>query len=1013
MMMRRFLPFIRFLRQHAGVVGLVLLAVVVCGLNYKSGTWLTGWDNLHPEFDFRLNLRRSLFAVWQEYQGVGLLGGMGHAADLPRQVILWVLSLLIPARLLRYVWTFGMLLIGPVGVYALIQSVFKSRKHSELAATMGGVFYLLNLATVQIFAVPFEAFTTHFGFLPWLLWGAVRYMRKPSWQRLGGFAGINLLAATQAYVPTVWIVYMALLVIFLMGLLGEKGKFGRWREAMKILLSALMVNLFWLLPFGYFSIRNISAPLKAHMNQLSTEDAYLRDKVFGDFSDVLRLKGFWFDYVELQHDGSSTYLLHAWREHLSLGWVKVLGWVFVGILLLGFGHMVYHKQRGRWAFLGLFLFPFILLANNTIPFSWLNGGLRTALPLFAQVFRSPFTKFSISLSLAMSVGFGWGCMVFASWFRQGKVLLTTALVLLVMAYAWPVFQGQLFFARVQAVIPQQYFELMRYFADSSKAGRIANFPQNTSVGWKAYDWGPVGSGFEWYGVSQPILDRAFDVWSRYNENYYWEIARAVYAEDVVGVEAVLQKYSVRWVVLDENVGAYGSARALYLDRLREMLGRIAGVQFKERFGGIDVYETAFGHNGSFVYGVDKSVGVGSSYAWGDHDQAFLDWGDYVVQSNGDVDYPFRSVFSGRGQLEGGVSVEEKVDALVFRAPESSLLETNRGLTEATESGDIQVDQKSGIVEVFIPKQKDFFGVGQELFLSTFANTVQGCNPFNRGPKKRTIAMIGDKPYLELTSKSASNCIVLEFPQIPQRYAYIMAIDTQYLKGKPLLLRVVNKGTDRVELETYLPRASNPTTSYLVLPEGQMYGGGYELVIDNISIGDAESVNRLGRLAIYPVPAHLLEQLKIQKSVVSKGQVTDALYIVHPNEVYYRVGISGMNEDGILALSQGFDEGWKAYQIQDSRFKIYEATQRFLPFIFGKELKDHVLVSNWANGWRLTNNSITNSSIISDETTGKQVEIVIFYWPQLLEWVGLGILVLSMMYLVFKGRHRKFLTKFKV
>ena len=73
---------------------ILIITSFVAFKNYTPNTFLTGWDNLHPEFNFKLNIERSLNAVWQEYQGVGLLGGMSHAADLPRQFILAGLAVL-------------------------------------------------------------------------------------------------------------------------------------------------------------------------------------------------------------------------------------------------------------------------------------------------------------------------------------------------------------------------------------------------------------------------------------------------------------------------------------------------------------------------------------------------------------------------------------------------------------------------------------------------------------------------------------------------------------------------------------------------------------------------------------------------------------------------------------------------------------------------------------------------------------------------------------------------------
>src|SRR3990167_8887828 len=112
---------IRRLLQPIWIIPLVVLLLAIT--NYQHGTYLTGWDNLHPEFDFLCNIKRSFFAVWQEYQGLGLLGGMAHSSDFLRQVFLLLLSSFMPAWGLRYVWTLLMLLAGGVGAYKLTELV--------------------------------------------------------------------------------------------------------------------------------------------------------------------------------------------------------------------------------------------------------------------------------------------------------------------------------------------------------------------------------------------------------------------------------------------------------------------------------------------------------------------------------------------------------------------------------------------------------------------------------------------------------------------------------------------------------------------------------------------------------------------------------------------------------------------------------------------------------------------------------------------------------------------------
>jgi len=105
------------LENHLAKLILIGIWILIFLTNFKAGTWLSGWDNLHPEFNFGFSIKRSIFAVWQEYQGLGLLGGMGHASDLPRQIFLWLASFIIPTHFLRYLFHFLMLVLTFRGLF--------------------------------------------------------------------------------------------------------------------------------------------------------------------------------------------------------------------------------------------------------------------------------------------------------------------------------------------------------------------------------------------------------------------------------------------------------------------------------------------------------------------------------------------------------------------------------------------------------------------------------------------------------------------------------------------------------------------------------------------------------------------------------------------------------------------------------------------------------------------------------------------------------------------------------
>ena len=83
-------------------------------------------------------------------------------------------------------------------------------------------------------------------------------------------------------------------------------------------------------------------------------------------------------------------------------------------------------------------------------------------------------------------------------------------------------------------------------------------------------------------------------------------------------------------------------------------------------------------------------------------------------------------------------------------------------------------------------------------------------------------------------------------------------------------------------------------------------------------------------------------------------------ISHPISGLYIIALPPGKSTGILTLNQSFDAGWKAFNDN------------------GTELQDHVLVNNWANGWRLT---------------GDNRSVIIIFLPQLLEYLGFLLLLI--------------------
>jgi hypothetical protein len=525
------------LKNWLGPLTLSLILIIIFAANFSLRTYLIGWDNLMPELNIWMNIKRSLFAVWQEYQGLGLVGGMGHATDLIRQIILLPFVLILPNNWIRYLWHFGMLALGTFGVY------FGVKKNSEVfgrSALIAALFYLLNFGTIQIFWVPFEAFTTFWGFFPWLIFSFLSIFKKPNKKNWIKFAVWNILAIPSFYIQTLFVVYgLCLGVISIPWILKQVQDDKRQENLIKAGVVILFVNSFWLLPFGYFLLTNSHHPTEVLINRMSTEETFLRNQRRGYLGDFLTLKDYYYDFPD-----AGQPLMAPWQNHFSSTPIIIIGYVFGAIVILGL------IKAPNWL-RGIFLLSAIALLSATPPFSWLNYLLRLS-PFLNQVFRSPFTKFIIPAGFSFAVLFSYGINFIINQLKFKKLILGITILGLI-TYTWPVFQGNLIYSKMRKQLPEKYLQLIDYFKNQPKTGRIANLPQSSFWGWTFYRFGSRGSGFIWYGIEQPIADRAFDVWNLKNERYYWELTYALQNQDLNLLESIFNKYSIEYIVFDDEI----------------------------------------------------------------------------------------------------------------------------------------------------------------------------------------------------------------------------------------------------------------------------------------------------------------------------------------------------------------------------------------------------------------------------------------------------------------------------
>lgn len=237
---------------------LFLISLFICFQNFKSGTYLSGWDTLQSEFNFGITFKRYFSPTFQNHQGLGAVSAQSHIADLPRVIILFIFSFIFSESFLRYSYVFLMLIIGPLGVYYFLKELLSNNSNEEddymlFPSFIGALFYLTNLSVVQHFNIPLEMFLTLFGYLGFIFLYVLRFLKDFSNKNLINLVIVSFLIAPSAHTATLFYMFLLILIIYLVGFIfaAEDRKVAA-RNSFYAVGIIVTVNLFWILPNIYF-----------------------------------------------------------------------------------------------------------------------------------------------------------------------------------------------------------------------------------------------------------------------------------------------------------------------------------------------------------------------------------------------------------------------------------------------------------------------------------------------------------------------------------------------------------------------------------------------------------------------------------------------------------------------------------------------------------------------------------------------------------------------------------------
>lgn len=585
------------LRSHwlAGI--LILLSIFICMANYTPGTFLSGWDTLHPEFNISLAFERILHGVWRTDQGLGAVAIHSHIAELPRVIYLWLLSFVFPLQTLRYIFFFSCLLIGPIGVYFLATHVAEKKSIQTISGFLAGLAYLFNLGTLQHFIVPFEMFAVLYAFLPWILFSAYKALERPQKRWFVAFGVTTFLAGSQAYAATQFYAFFLSFLCFLcMFILLQKKQ---WKHALRrgfaLLCIILATNAYWLLPNIYATVTHGQEIRESKVNQLFSPEAFAKNQAFGTLPHAALLKNFLFDWTVYDYTKNGHVdMMAVWKEHLANPLVPAIGYSVFALSLFGIVFTIKTKNRRGIALLPIWGIGLFMLLSGTPPVPLVFEKIQTLFPIAGEALRFPFTKFSIVYMVPFSVFAGIGIGTLISFLPHAfvRMIVTFQLATLLCFYGAPMFTGNLIHPAMKITIPTRYFDMFRWFSSQPKNRRVAILPIHSFWNWTYYDWGYQGAGFLQFGIPQPILDRDYDRWNPYNEQYAREMAYAVYSRSPQTIALVAKKYAVRYVLFDASMIAPGENKNVTLEwELPSLLHRAGFVQTATFGDELSVWDT--------------------------------------------------------------------------------------------------------------------------------------------------------------------------------------------------------------------------------------------------------------------------------------------------------------------------------------------------------------------------------------------------------------------------------------
>jgi len=559
---------LKSLAQIFPAILLLLILVLVSILSIKSELFLLSNDNYSPELSPNLSVSRYLESpAWRGYRVLGF-ASESEQADLFRSSIFSFLDVFLPKWSLAQAFSLISLVVGVFSMAFLSRYIIRdyvSKKYSGYVFLISGILYFTTLWTAWVFNFNMMPYITQYGFLPLVLLSIYLLCKKISLGRFLFFFFASILFTSSSVIATVFFVNIVLIVLFTIyfGLLNKL----KYKAIFLILGVFLLTQIFWLLPFVQYTFSSSQDIIDSYVNRSITANTIDLEAGMMDLTNSARF------YTRLlgtiDDPAKSSYIFPMSEDFQAYDIFKVVGSLPIIFSIIG---LVFVISKKKWKIIPFWIVLFgllFLLKNENPPFGIVYVWFQENIPLFKQVFRWVSSKLSqqylIVLVITTSIGMLYLFEFFASYFPKKlrklfMIIPGIVFITIFLFYSEYLFKGQLFTSRAIVDLPSQYFSLKDQLKDDEKS-RVFYAPPANNGYFREYEWGFVGSQFLGYILPNPLIDMSLAIGSDVGERAVLELKNDFDFGDITELNADLEKYDVKYILLDRSLikGRYGYA----------------------------------------------------------------------------------------------------------------------------------------------------------------------------------------------------------------------------------------------------------------------------------------------------------------------------------------------------------------------------------------------------------------------------------------------------------------------